>query len=197
MNRDGSTEDLAQKLAKQRANATYRRLRSIQQFSHRFRLAGILVVTLFLLLSYIFYLLSLRHTHPAYRFLAWGMLILAWGYLLALPLVFGWRLSLPAYVLRKHWMWLAVAVGLPIDVYLLPVFLYPDPTAWWTQLPLVFFAMLFWGLLRRGTRERAFRAEVSRRKATWDRLLRLGVLDLALFGFWDVAATHSDRHVGS
>ncbi len=177
-------DDLALKLAKQRANAEHRRLRSIQQFSHRFRFAGVLVMALFLLLSYILYVLAQRQTHPFYLTLAWTSLILGWAYLLALPLAFGWRLALPAYVLRKHWVWLSVAVGLPIDVYLLPAIFHPDASALWARIPLVFFAMLFWGLIRRGARERAFREEVHRRERLWDQLLRLGVTDIALFGFW-------------
>jgi len=183
-------DDLARKLEKQRADAAYRRFRRIQQFSHRFRFAGMLVATLLLLLSYILYILSQRAPQSTlYLALAWGFLLLAWGYLLLLPVTFAWRLSLPAYVLRKHWVWLSVVIGLPIDIYLLPA-LFPHATAFWTRLPLVFFAMLLWGLVRRGAREDAFREEVQNHKALWDQLLQLGVIDMAFFGFWHLRSTN-------
>jgi len=189
---DPNLDDLASKLERQRANAEHRRLRSIQQFSHRFRFAALLVVALFFLLSYIFYVMARQRPQSIHLTLAWATLILGWGYLLALPLLFAWRLSLPAYALRKHWMWLSLTIGLPIDVYLLPAIFHPNPAAVWTRIPLVFFSLLLWGWMRRGAREKAFREEVDRRAGLWEQLFGLGTLDIALFGFWHLRALSSE-----
>jgi cation transport ATPase len=186
-------EDLARKLAQRRADAAYRRQRQIQQFSHRFRFAGVLVTTLFILLGYIGYLLAQRRPQPLWMFLAWAALILAWGYLLLLPATFAWRTGLRAYVLRKHWLWLSLALGLPIDVYLLPALFPAESSALWLRLPLVFFACLLVGLALRPARTRAFEAEVRRHAARWDRLLELGVVDIALLGFWRLGQAISEE----
>ena len=193
MSPDANLSDLAQKLQKKKEDDRYRRLREIQQFSHRFRFAALLVVFFFMALGFIFYSLNLRTQQPLF---AWFMLasVIAGGlYLLALPFFFALRTSLLAYVLEKHWVWLAMALGLPIDIYFMPG---PDatgPLSLWARMPITFFAFLLWGFIRRKARRRVFEVEVRKHDDLWAKLLPLKTLDIALFGFWKIRPSKTDE----
>ena len=186
MSPDANLSDLAQKLQKKKEDDHYRRLRAIQQFSHRFRFAALLVIFLFMMLGFIFYSLNLRTQQPLFAWLMLLALLLGWLYALALPFFFVLRTSLLAYVLEKHWVWLAMAIGLPVDIYFMPG---PNASGWvnlWTRIPITFFAFLLWGFIRRKARRQVFEKEVRKHDDLWARLLPLKTLDIALFGFWNI-----------
>ncbi len=184
----GSTnlDDLARQLQKQKDDAEHRLLREIQQFSHRFRLAGLVMTLFFLMLGFIFYMLAWRWPHPILLYLAWAPLILAWLYWLLLPLLFVMRTTLLAYVLEKHWVWLALVIAAPIDLYFMPA---PGPLSTSNilgRIPVVFFIFLLWGWIRRRARREVFLQEVRKNASLWQRLIPLGALDIALLGFWNI-----------
>ena len=179
-------DDLARKLEQRKADAEYRRQRTIQQFSHRFRLSGLVMTFFFLLLSFIFYMLNMRLSYPAFSYLSVAAIVSGWLYLLALPIFFAFRTSLRAYVLEKHWVWLALVIGLPIDIYFLPASGHTEATGVIGRMPIIFFALLLLGFVRRRARREAFLQEVRKRDDLWTKLLPLGVLDIALFGFWHI-----------
>ncbi|RUA15457.1 MAG: hypothetical protein DSY55_06250 [Clostridia bacterium] len=186
MSPESNLDDLAKKLQKQKADADYRRRREIQQFSHRFRFAAITMLTLLMLLGFIFYVLALRNPHPLLTYLVVFSFLAGWLYLLILPVSFLIRTTLVAYVLEKHWVWLSLAIGLPIDLYFLPKPAATSVFSWIGRIPIIFFAFLLWGFIRRKQRKTVFLQEVRLKEALWTRLLPLGVLDIALFGFWNI-----------
>jgi hypothetical protein len=178
--------DLAQKLQQRKADEDYRRQRAIQQFAHRFRFAGVIMVSFFILLGFIFYMLNMRTGQPIFAYLMIASALSGWLYLLALPFFFVIRTTLLAYVLEKHWVWLSLALGLPVDVYLLPGSGQAGAIGLIGRIPFVFFAFLLWGFIRRTARRRVFWQEAQKREELWTRLLPLGVLDIALFRFWNI-----------
>ena len=178
--------DLARKLEKRRSDEEYRRLREIQQFSHRFRFAGVIMSFFFLMLGFIFYMLNMRAPRPLWAYLMWAAVGIGWLYLLLLPVLFVARTSLLAYVLEKHWVWLSMVIGLPIDIYFIPGPNVSGPPGIFGRIPIVFFAFLLWGFIRRKPRLVVFQRETRKHDELWTRLLPLGVLDIALFGFWNI-----------
>ncbi len=188
--------DLSRKLAQRKADEAHRRQRAIQQFSHRFRLSGLIMSFFFLLLSFIFYTLNMRLGRPFFAYLTIAAIALGWLYLLLLPILFSLRTTLRAYVLEKHWMWLALVAGLPIDIYLLPASGRAKATGAIGRMPIVFFALLLVGFLWRRARREAFWEEVRKREDVWARLLSLGVLDIALFGFWHIRPSRQPPALG-
>jgi len=186
MTPDSDLNDLAQKLNQKKADADYRRLRAIQQFSHRMRAAAIIMTFFFLTLGFIFYMLNVKSQQPVFAWLMIVAVIAGWAYLLALPIFFVLRTTLLAYVLEKHWVWLSLVVGLPIDIYFLPSPEQSGPAGVFGRIPIVFFALLLWGFIRRKARRQVFQKETKKHDELWTRLLPLGVLDIALFGFWRI-----------
>ncbi len=186
MTPDSNLNDLAQKLKQKKADDWHRRQRAIQQFSHRFRFAALIMSFLFLMLGFIFYMLNMGSQQPVFAYLMLAAAALAWLYLLLLPVLFVIRTTLLAYVLEKHWVWLSMVVGLPIDIYFLPGPGQTGPAGIIGRIPIVFFAFLLWGFIRRQARRQVFQQEARKRDDLWTRLLPLGVLDIALFGFWNI-----------
>ena len=110
-----------------------------------------------------------------------------------LPVLFVVRTTLLAYVLEKHWVWLAAIIGLPVDIYFLPgpgAALLPGIIG---RIPIVFFAFLLWGFIRRKARREVFEKEARKNEELWSRLLPLGTLDIALFGFWNIRPVRPDE----
>lgn len=186
MTPDPDLNDLAQKLRQRKSDEIYRRQRAIQQFSHRFRFAAIIMIFFFLTLGFIFYMLNMKSQQPLFAYLMLLFAALAWLYLLILPVLFVIRTTLLAYVLEKHWVWLSMALGLPIDIYFLPGPSQTGPAGIIGRIPIVFFAFLLWGFIRRKARREVFQQEAAKHDELWTRLLPLGVLDIALFGFWNI-----------
>ena len=186
MNSESNLDDLAKKLRKQKSDADYRRQREIQQFSHRFRFAAIVMLTMLMLLGFIFYVLALRSPQPLFSYLVIFSFLAGWLYLIILPVSFLIRTTLVAYVLEKHWVWLSLAIGLPIDLYFLPKPSATSVFSWIGRIPIIFFAFLLWGFIRRKQRKTVFLQEIKLKDDLWTRLLPLGVLDIALFGFWNI-----------
>ena len=60
MSPETDLSDLGRKLQQKKADAEYRRFREIQQFSHRFRFAGLIMTFFFLILGFVFYMLNLQ-----------------------------------------------------------------------------------------------------------------------------------------
>jgi len=192
MSPQAQLDDLAEKLKQKKSDDEYRRLREIQQFSHRFRFAGLIVSLFLFLLSFIFYMLNMRTGSPLFAYLTLTTVALIWVYLLLLPVLFVVRTTLLAYVLEKHWVWLAMLIGLPVDIYFLPGPGQGGPAGLWGRIPIVFFAFLLWGYIRRHARKRVFQQEARKNDELWTRLLPLGVLDIALFGFWNIRPRRPD-----
>ena len=186
MTPDSDLNDLAQKLKQKKADEKYRRQRAIQQFSHRFRFAGLIMTFFFLAMGFIFYMLNMKSQQPVFAYLMIIFAALAWLYLLALPVLFVVRTTLLAYVLEKHWVWLSMVLGLPIDIYFLPGQGQAGPASIMGRIPIVFFAFLLWGFIRRKARREVFQKEATKHDELWTRLLPLGILDIALFGFWNI-----------
>ena len=179
-------DELARKLKKQKADADYRRQREIQQFSHRVRFAAVIMLTFLLLLGFIFYVMDMRWPSPLFNYLVFLTFLSGWLYLLFLPILFFIRTSLLAYVLEKHWVWLSLVIGLPIDLYFMPAPSQTSVFGWIGSMPIIFFALLLWGFIRRHARREVFLKEARAKEALWSRLLLLGTLDIALFGFWNI-----------
>ena len=186
MSQRSQLDDLAAKLQQRKSDQEYRLLREIQQFSHRFRFAGIIMAVFFLLLGFVFYMLNMRTGLPLFAYLTLAAVIAIWLYLLLLPVLFVLRTTLLAYVLEKHWVWLSMLIGLPVDIYFLPSPAQGGVTGLWGRIPIVFFAFLLWGYIRRRARKQVFLKEVRKNEELWERLLPLGILDIALFGFWHI-----------
>ncbi len=196
MSPDANLDDLARQLQQQKDDAEHRLLRDIQRFSHRFRLAGALMTMLLLMIGFIFYMLARRWPHPILLYLAWAPLILAWLYLLLLPVLFVIRTTLLAYVLEKHWVWLALVIAAPIDLYFMPAPGPLSPLNLLGRIPLIFFIFLLWGWIRRRARQEVFLQEVRKNASFWQRLLPLGALDIALMGFWPIRPPRPDTRDG-
>ncbi len=185
MTPDSDLNDLIHKLNQRKGDDEHRRQRAIQQFSHRFRFAGLMMTFLFLALGFIFYMLNMRSQQPIFAYLMLASVLLGWLYLLALPFFFVSRTGQLAYVLEKHWVWLSAVLGLPIDIYFMPgagstlanIF---------GRIPIIFFAFLLWGFIRRQARRQVFLKEARKYEDVWTRLLPLGARDIALFGFWNI-----------
>ena len=186
MTPDSDLNELAQKLKQRKADDDYRRQRAIQQFSHRFRFAAMIMLFLFLALGFIFYMLNMSSQQPIFAYLMIASVFLGWLYLLLLPLFFVIRTTLLAYVLEKHWIWLAMAIGLPVDIYFLPGPGQTGAIGVFGRIPIVFFAFLLWGFIRRRARRDVFQKEAKKHEDLWTRLLPLSILDIALFGFWNI-----------
>jgi len=183
--------DLAQKLSQKKANEEHRRDRAIQQFSHRVRFAAVIVIFFFLFLGFIFFKLQMGRQQQFFTYLMYASMLAGWVYMLTLPLLFGYRTTLWAYVFEKHWVWLSMAFGLPIDAFLLSAIGESSSTWILGRLPLVFFSFLLWGFIRRGARRQAFREESREHYQLWTRLLTLGILDIAFWSFWNMNPTES------
>jgi len=186
MSPDSDLNELAQKLEQKKADDDYRRQRAIQQFSHRFRFAALVMISFFMALGFIFYMLNMNSRQPLFAYLMIASVLLGWLYLLALPVLFVIRTTLLAYVLEKHWVWLCMAIGLPIDIYFLPGLGQKGAIGVFGRIPIIFFAFLLWGFIRRRARRDVFQKEAKKHEELWTRLLPLGVLDIALFGFWNI-----------
>lgn len=173
-------DDLSTRLAAQRDQTDYKRRRAIRQFSHRMRAAAIVASAFFALVAYVLGLLALR----------WGLILpegaarvgylIIWLYLASLPLLFGLRTRLFAYVLYEHWLWLALWFGLPLDYYVVQ-FRIPG----WEWIPLVTLGLILLGRILRTRRERGFSGELLANATLWDHLFPLGVVDLLTWGFWN------------
>ena len=186
MSPETDLSDLGRKLQQKKDDAEYRRFREIQQFSHRFRFAGLIMTFFFLILGFVFYMLNMQTGIPLFAYLTLASVGLGWLYLLALPVLFVIRTTLLAYVLEKHWVWLSMVIGLPVDIYFLPAPGQGGAVGILGRIPIVFFAFLLWGFIRRKPRREVFQKEARKHDDLWSRLIPLGVLDIALFGFWNI-----------
>ncbi len=176
--------DLAEKLKQKKANEAHRRQRAIQQFSHRVRFAALIVIAFFFFLGFIFFKIQIGRQQQIFGYLMYASLLAGWAYMVALPLLFGYRTTLWAYVFEKHWVWLSMGFGLPLDIFLLPAIGETGSLGVFGRIPLAFFSFLIWGFFRRGSRRRAFKEETDEHHNLWTRLLTLGILDIAFLGFW-------------
>jgi hypothetical protein len=113
-----------------------------------------------------------------------ALLMLTWVYAAALLGIFWWRTRLAAHVLKSHWTWLAVLVGIPIDVFQAFYARIRVP-AW---LLLILAGGLFW-------RWRTTRAEEETRAhaSQWEQLFLMSWNGLLLLRFPDVRAESEDE----
>jgi hypothetical protein len=106
---------LAEALEKQKRNKERLLMRRVRAFANRLRLVGFGAMVVGGLMT-----LATQAWGRAYD-LAWTgnimivLLGLTWTYVAALLAVFWWRTGLTAHLLKAHWTWLAVLVGLPLD----------------------------------------------------------------------------------
>ncbi len=193
MSPQSDLSDLAEKLRQKKSDAEYRRMREIQQFSHRFRFAGLIMTFFFLMLGFIFYMLNMRTAAPLFAYLSLLSAGMGWLYLLLLPMFFVLRTTLLAYVLEKHWVWLSMVIGLPVDIYFLPGLDQHGLPGIFGRIPIVFLAFVLWGFIRRQARKEVFQQEARKNDDLWTQLLPLGVLDIALFGFWNIRPQNPEK----
>jgi hypothetical protein len=174
---------LAEALEKQRQDNERLLLRGVRAFANRLRLVGFAAILVGGLLT-----LAIQAWARAYH-LAWlgyvmgAFLTLTWLYAAGLLGVFWWRTRFTAYLLKTHWTWLAVLVGVPIDMLL--GFAYRLHVPAWLLLILV--GGLFW-------RWRTIRAEEECRACAsqWRRLFSLTWNDLLLLRFPNLHAGSAD-----
>ncbi len=159
----------------------YRLRLSVRQFAHRMRAAAIIAVMFFALVAYVIRLLSPRIGVEFPATIALVGYVIVWLYLASLPLLFGLRTRLFAYVLREHWTWLAVWFALPLDYFVVRF-----QFGRWPWIPVVFLGLLLLGWLIRSGRNERFSEELHRQISLWERLLSLGILDLLTLSFWSV-----------
>ncbi len=159
----------------------YRLRLSVRQFSHRMRAAAIVLGFFFVLLAYVIHLASLLADMEAPLFIAPAGYFIAWLTIALMPLFFGLRTRLFGYVIKEHWIWLAVWWALPIDYYVVR-FQYQR----WPWIPVIFIGLLALGWLLRSKRNDWFTTELQRHVSFWERLLPLGVLDLLTLSYWSV-----------
>ena len=174
-------DDLGVRLAEQRDRVDHKRRRDIRQFSHRMRAAAIVASAFFVLVAYVLSLVRLRWGLFLPEAVVRGGYLIAWFYLASLPLVFGVRTRLFAYVFYEHWLWLTMWFGFPLDYYVIQ-FSVRD----WEWIPLLTLSLIFLGRLLRSRRERGFVEEINVNAMLWDHLFPLGVVDLITWGFWNV-----------
>lgn len=159
----------------------YRLRLSVRQFSHRLRAAAIVAGFFFVLLAYVMHLILLQAGLETPSFVAPAGYTIVWLSIALMPLLFGLRTRLYGYVLKEHWMWLAIWWALPLDYYVVR-FQYRQ----WSWIPVIFISMLALGWLLRSRRNKWFRTELNRHISYWERLLPLGVLDLLTLNYWSV-----------
>jgi len=106
-----------------------------------------------------------------------AILLLTWVYSGALLAVFWRRTGFKAHVFGAHWSWMAVLIGVPIDLAQVLLLGTRAPAT----LALILVGMLLW-------RRRSERAESELRAEgwRWTRLLGLSWNDLVLMRFPDV-----------
>jgi hypothetical protein len=170
---------LAEALEKQKRDSERRLMRGVRAFANRMRLAAFGAVAVGGLLT-----LAAQAWGRAYD-LAWSgnimlaILVLTWAYAAALLGIFWWRTRFGAHVLKNHWTWLAVLVGIPIDVFQ-AFYARRRVPAW---LLLILAGSLFW-------RWRTIRAEeeIRAHAPQWEQLFRMSWNGLLLMRFPAVRA---------
>jgi len=168
---------LVEALEKQRKRRERRQRRRVRAFANRLRVVAFVTVLLGVLLT-----LAAQAWGRAYDldWLGYVMaliLALAWLYAAGLLALFWRRTRFTAYLLKTHWTWLAVLVGIPIDVLQMAYYRLRVP-AW---LVLILVGSLFWRW-RTISAEEEIRAHASQ----WERLFPLSWNDLMLMRFPDL-----------
>ena len=168
---------LIEALGKQKKQKERQLRRRVRAFANRMRVVGFIAVLLGGLLT-----LAVQGWGRAYDLYWLGyvmalILALTWLYWAGLLAVFWWRTRFTAYLLKTHWTWLAMLVGVPIDVLRMFYFHWFVP-AW---LVLILAGGLFW-------RWRAIRSEeeTQAHALQWEQLFPLSWNDLILMRFPDL-----------
>lgn len=173
---------LAEALERQKKQRERRLRRRVRAFANRLRMVAFIAVLLGGLLT-----LAVQRWGRVYdpRWLGYVIafiLALTWLYVASLLAAFWWRTRFTAYLLKAHWTWLAVLVGIPIDVLQLWVlyFRWRVPAC----LILILAGSLFW-------RWRMVRSEEEMQvhALQWERLFPLSWNDLILMRFPDLRAS--------
>jgi len=168
---------LVEALERQKKRQERRLRRRVRIFANRLRMVGFIAASLGGLLT-----LAAQRWGRAYHLYWFGyvmalILALTWLYLASLLAIFWWRTRFTAYLLKAHWTWLAVLVGIPIDLLQMPLFRWPVPA--WLVLILAGGLLWRWRTLRS---EEEMRAHASQ----WERLFPLSWNDLILMRFPDL-----------
>lgn len=167
-------QSLVEALERQKQEQEHQLRRLVRGFANRLRLLGFgsMVVGMLVTLAIQAWGRSSEQYWVGYLIIV--ILALTWGYSAAVLSVFWYRTRMTGYVLNAHWTWLAVLVGVPIDLAQVIWLGVRFPAT----LALVLAGSLFW---RRRTS--LADAEIVRRSALWERLLRLSWNDLFLMRF--------------
>ncbi|HIQ05648.1 MAG TPA: hypothetical protein EYH31_08120 [Anaerolineae bacterium] len=168
-------KDLATALAEQRARQEHERRRRVRAFANRLRLAAAAIVTSAALTSVVIGGFLTRvgfSSSTTWMNWLWGGV---WVYLAALLLVFWRRTRLAAYLLKEHWLWLALLVGVPLDLLLLSSLGHVWVPTW--------LALVLMGSLLHRWRSRRAENELSTRASDWDRLVTLPLEEILLLRF--------------
>ncbi len=165
----------------QQGKSDYRLLLSVRQFSHRMRAAAVVAGFFFVLLAYVIRLFSLQTGIEVPSFITPAGYFIAWSFIASMPLLFWLHTRLFGYVIKEHWMWLAVWWAFPIDYYLVR-FHYQR----WPWIPVIVIGLLTLGWLLRSWRNKRFTDELQRQISLWERLLPLGILDLLTLNYWSI-----------
>ena len=164
-----------------RGQEDYRLRLSVRRFAHQMRAAALIAGFFFVLVAYVARLVSVQIGVELPKTIVQAGYFIVWLYLASLPLLFGLRTRLFGYVIQEHWTWLAVWFALPID-YFVVQFQFRR----WPWVPIVFLGLLLLGWLMRYWRDERFSKELYLQMGLWERLLKLGILDLLTLNFWSI-----------
>ena len=137
---------LAEALEKQKKQRERRLRRRMRAFANRLRMVGFIALLLGSLLTLVAQRWGRALELYWLGYVMAAILLLTWLYLAGLLAVFWWRTRLTAYLLKAHWTWLAVLVGVPIDV--LQTRFSPWLVPAWLVLILVGVAVWRWRTIR-------------------------------------------------
>ena len=168
---------LAEALEKQKQQQERRLWRRVRAFANRLRVVGFTVVLLGVLLTLAVQAWGRRYNLYWLGYVVALILLLTWLYAAGLLAVFWWRTRLTAYLLKTHWTWLAVLLGIPMDIVQMLYYRWRLP-AW---LVLILTGGLFWRWRTARSEE-----EVRARALQWERLFPLSWNDLILLRFPDL-----------
>jgi hypothetical protein len=164
-------------LERQRRDHERERGRRVRAFANRMRLAGFGAMLVGVLLTMLVQAWG-RALHLTWLgYVMAALLLLTWAYSCALLIVFWQRTHFTAHVFNAHWSWMAVLVGVPIDLVQVLMLRTRAPAT----LALILVGMLLW----RWRTERA-EGELRTEGRRWARLFGLSWNDLLLMRFPDV-----------
>lgn len=168
---------LAEALEKQKQQQERQLWRRVRAFANRLRLVGCSALLLGLLLTLAVQSWGRRYNLNWLGYVMALVLLLTWLYVAGLLAVFWWRTRFIRYLLKVHWTWLAVLIGIPVDIVQILYYGWRLP-AW---LVLILAGGLFW-------RWRTVQAEEEARAhaSQWEQLFLLSWNDLLLMRFPDL-----------